>query len=57
MKPDDKNIHEEKKKKEEQEEYIDLYWQQPSIGWICPVCGRGLSPWSTFCPCQVEGVK
>lgn len=21
-------------------------------GWICPVCGRGLSPWTSFCPCQ-----
>lgn len=21
-------------------------------GWICPVCGRGLSPLTMFCPCQ-----
>lgn len=21
-------------------------------GWICPVCGRGLAPWTSFCPCQ-----
>lgn len=21
-------------------------------GWICPVCGRGLSPWTTVCPCK-----
>jgi len=20
-------------------------------GWICPVCGRGLSPYTTSCPC------
>ena len=22
------------------------------IGWVCPVCGRGLSPYTTVCPCQ-----
>lgn len=21
-------------------------------GWICPVCGRGLSPYTSFCPCR-----
>jgi len=21
-------------------------------GWICPVCGRGLSPYTQMCPCQ-----
>jgi len=21
-------------------------------GWICPVCGRGLSPYTSFCPCK-----
>ena len=21
-------------------------------GWICPVCGRGVAPWMSFCPCQ-----
>lgn len=27
------------------------------IGWICPVCGRGLSPFTSVCPCKgfVEG--
>lgn len=27
------------------------------IGWICPICGRGLSPYTTTCPCKgwVEG--
>lgn len=23
-------------------------------GWICPVCGRGLSPWTSFCPRQSD---
>ena len=23
-------------------------------GWICPVCGRGLAPWTSFCPCQSD---
>ena len=22
------------------------------VGWTCPVCGRGNSPWSTVCPCK-----
>ena len=21
-------------------------------GWICPVCGRGLSPYTSQCPCR-----
>ena len=21
-------------------------------GWICPVCGRGLSPFTNVCPCR-----
>ncbi len=23
-------------------------------GWVCPVCGRGLAPWVTECPCYKE---
>ena len=23
-------------------------------GWICPVCGRGLSPYTSFCPCKKD---
>ena len=36
-------------------EWID---NQPTIeppqmaGWICPVCGRGLSPYTYVCPCK-----
>lgn len=22
------------------------------IGWICPVCGTGLSPYTSICPCK-----
>ena len=27
------------------------------VGWICPVCGRGLSPYTTVCSCKgwIEG--
>ena len=26
-------------------------------GWICPICGRGVSPWVDICPCQrIENV-
>lgn len=24
------------------------------MGWICPVCGRGLSPYTNSCPCTVK---
>lgn len=25
----------------------------PSMqGWVCPVCGRGLSPYTYVCPCK-----
>ena len=23
-------------------------------GWICPVCGRGVAPWASSCPCQIN---
>ena len=23
------------------------------VGWICPVCGRGLSPLTSYCPCNL----
>ena len=22
-----------------------------NYGWTCPVCGRGMAPWATSCPC------
>ncbi len=27
------------------------------IGWICPVCGRGLSPYTYICPCKNGNIK
>jgi transposase-like protein len=27
-------------------------YQHGLSGWICPVCGRGLSPYTNVCPCQ-----
>ena len=23
-------------------------------GWICPACGRGVAPWASYCPCQID---
>ena len=25
------------------------------VGWICPVCGRGLAPSMSYCPCKLTG--
>jgi hypothetical protein len=33
-------------KKEEPKQYFG------QVGWICPVCGMGLSPFTTSCPCK-----
>jgi hypothetical protein len=32
--------------------------EEPAVGglygWICPVCGRGLSPYTSSCPCTIN---
>lgn len=25
-------------------------------GWVCPKCGRALSPWTLECPCYIEPI-
>jgi len=50
--------------KEQKDEFIKM-WQsydagiipntEPKVqmmGWVCPVCGRGLSPYTAVCPCK-----
>ena len=31
-------------------------YQSPrgEVGWICPVCGRGLAPSTSYCPCHLN---
>ena len=26
-------------------------------GWVCPLCGRALSPWTSMCPCYLENAQ
>lgn len=27
-------------------------WHYAMHGWLCPKCGRSLSPWTSECPCN-----
>lgn len=29
-------------------------FQYAQTGWICPKCGRGLAPHTSYCPCYME---
>ena len=26
-----------------------------AVGWVCPICGRGMSPYAHSCPCRGFG--
>lgn len=32
-------------------------FSKDNIGWICPVCGRGVAPTEKFCPCTIRGKR
>ena len=40
-------------------EYISGWGVEPAVvyGWVCPKCGRVMSPNMPFCPCGGEGAK
>lgn len=53
-------------KNESDKEYLERFkgWinqeplkipSNPRTGWICPVCGAGVSPDTTVCPCKMKG--
>ena len=33
-------------------ESYNNYQPRGEVGWICPVCGRGLAPSTSYCPCH-----
>lgn len=33
----------------------EVYNPPKMVGWICPVCGQGLSPFTAVCPCKNGG--
>ncbi len=32
------------------------FFSSPPQGWRCPVCGHGVSPYLSLCPCQDKAV-
>jgi len=39
-------------KKDEAMDSCEICNPKGMIGWVCPVCGRGNSPFSSTCPCK-----
>lgn len=34
--------------------YVEYNPHRGEVGWICPVCGRGLAPSTSYCPCNLS---
>lgn len=36
-----------------QQSYSNYQPPRGEVGWICPICGRGLAPSTSYCPCKL----
>ena len=49
-----KDTSDDSKQQEKPEEKLENVF--PNYGWLCPRCGRGLSPFTSTCPCVPQSM-